>query len=349
MLDTVKLQLKDYEITDFSTLEVQPARYVSGTGEVVSEFPLFKNSSGKVFYGSKAFLNTPKWNLTVKPVNYSPSGTACYIHFSVPGIHNGNNFYSVGEQGTEAVINQVEQQLTENGIKTNLQNAQLSRVDTFKNIQADQSFESYSTLFQLLKCNRGIKRDYGTTFLLSNSQQEFTVYDKLVEMQNKGISTADFPENTQRYEHRLLNRNKINSVYGFSAVADIFKGGYAVIKEKQLESWKKSLFSYSVEEVVSLGSKQLEQEMALFKSKFGSTWFQWFLKSYGAYYLAKFAGVEVVKVALENLEADRMKVWRTVKLLEQAKREIDFVKTEEKSQRTVAELYQELQEKVCLN
>ena len=73
------------------------------------------------------------------------------------------------------------------------------------------------------------------------------------------------------------------------------------------------------------------------------------LKSYGAYYLAKFAGVEVVKVALENLEAERTKVWRTVKLLEQAKREIDFVKTEEKSQRTVAELYQELQEKVCLN
>jgi len=349
VLDTIKLQLKDYEITQDTTVQVQPARYIAGTGEVVAEFPLFKNSAGKVFYGSKAHLNTPQYNFDIKPVHYSPTGVSCSIHFSVPGIHNGNNFYSVGEQGTEAVINQVEKDLSENGIKTNLQNAQLSRVDTFKNIQAEQSFESYSTLFQLLKCNRGIKRDYGTTFLLSNTQQEFTVYDKLVEMQRKGLPTAEFPENTQRYEHRLLNRDKIKSVYGFSAVGDIFKGGYAVIKEKQLESWKKSLFSYSVEEIVSLGSKQLEQEMAFFKSKFGSTWFQWFLKSYGAYYLAKFAGVEVVKVALENLEADRMKVWRTVRILEQAKREIDFVRQEENSQRTVADLYQELQEKFCLN
>lgn len=349
MLDTIKLQLQDYEVTSNSTVEVQPARYVSGTGEILSEFPLFKNSSGKVFYGSKAFLNTPKWNLTLKPVTYSPSGNACYVHFSVPGIHNGNNFYSVGEQGTEAVINQVEQELAENGINCNLQQAQLSRIDTFKNIQAEQSFESYATLFQLLKCNRGIKRDYGTTYLMSNTQQEFTVYDKIVEMQNRGISTAEFPENTQRYEHRLLNRNKINSVYGFSEVADIFKGGYAVIKEKQLESWKKSLFSYSVEEVVTLGSKQLEQEMAIFKQKFSRNWFQFFLQAYGAYHLAQVAGVEVVKTALENLEADRMKVYRTVKILEQAKREIDFVKQEQNSKRTMAELYLELQEKVCLN
>lgn len=349
MLDTIKLQLKDYEVTGNSTLEVQPARYVSGTGEVVSEFPLFRNSTGRTFYGSKAFLNNEKWNLTLKPVSYSTSGTACFLHFSIPKIHNGNNFYSVGEFGTEAVFNLVEQELAENGINTNLQRAELSRVDTFKNIQAEQSFDSYSTLFQLLKCNRGIKRDYGTTFLLSNSQQEFTVYDKIVEMQNRGISTSEFPENTQRYEHRLLNRNKIKSVYGFSSVNDIFRGGYEVIRQKQVESWKQSLFSYSVEEVVSLGSKQLEQEMAFFKNKFGSTWFQWFLKSYGAYYLARFAGVEVVKTALESLEADRMKVWRTVKLLEQAKREIDFAKTEQNSQKTVAELYLELKQKVCLN
>jgi len=51
------------------------------------------------------------------------------------------------------------------------------------------------------------------------------------------------------------------------------------VKEKQVESWKNSLFSFSAEEVVVLGSKQLEQEMKAFQEKFGSNWFQYFWKS----------------------------------------------------------------------
>jgi len=89
--------------------------------------------------------------------------------------------------------------------------------------------------------------------------------------------------------------------------------------------------------------------MKLFKEKYSRNWFQNFLRAYGAYYLAQFAGVEIVKVALENMESDRMKVWRTIQLLEEAKREIELVKQVENSRRTLGELYEELKEKVCLN
>ena len=44
-----------------------------------------------------------------------------------------------------------------------------------------------------------------------------------------------------------------------------------------------------------------------------------------------------------------MKVWRTIQLLEEAKREIELVKQVENSRRTLGELYEELKEKVCLN
>lgn len=59
-LDTVKLHLKDYSITGESNLTVQPATYIAGTGEVVSEFPLFQDTAGKKFKGSKAYLNTDR-------------------------------------------------------------------------------------------------------------------------------------------------------------------------------------------------------------------------------------------------------------------------------------------------
>ncbi len=346
MLDTVKLMLNDFEITSNSSLKVQPGAYEVSTGEVF-EFPLFSVNS-QVHYGSKAYLNSPLWNLTLKPLPGGNRATGAFLQFSVPKNHYGNNYFSAGEHGTKAVFEKVEKELKEQGIRTNLLESSLSRVDTFKNIEPEEPFESYSPVFRLLRASRVQKREYGTTFLLSNTQQEFCIYDKLEEMRNRNEETSDFPE-TMRFEHRALKKEKVNSLYGFTKAQELFKGGYAVIKEKQREHWLSSLFCFSVEEVLLLGSKQLEGEMRLFKERYSRNWFQNFLRAYGAYYLAQFAGVEVVKLALESMETDRVKVWRTVQLLEEAKREIELVKQAENSRKTLGELYEELKEKVCLN
>jgi len=342
MLDTVKVYIPEFDIASDSSIEVQPARFNAGTGEVVNEFPLFRTVSGKVFKGSRAFLNTDLFNLDIKPL-YSTIG--CFCHFSVPKVHNGENYYSVGEQGTEAVFNLVEAELRKCGFYTNLKNAQLSRIDTFKNIEPEEPFETYSALFGLLNASRRIKRSFGTTYMVTNSQQEFCVYDKLAEMQLHKIDTSNFPE-TMRFEHRLLNKQKISSVLGFTQVAEVFKGGYAVIREKQKESWKENLFKYSVEEVIQLGSQELALEMEYFARKHGRNWFGYFLKSYGSFHLAQFAGVEVVEKALNCFEPDRMKVYRMKKTLQEAERELLFYRQEQNTKKTYAVLYEELKEKV---
>jgi hypothetical protein len=345
MLDTVKVFIPEFDIASDSSLEVQPARFNAGTGEVLNEFELFHTVSGKVFHGSRAFINNEKWNLDLKPFSFSSYGTACFLHFSVPKVHNGQNYYSVGEQGTEAVFNQVEKELRENGFYCNLQEAQLSRIDTFKNIEPSEPFETYSALFSLLNASRRIKRSFGTTYMVTNTQQEFCIYDKLKEMELHKQDISSFPE-TMRFEHRLLNKQKIKSIVGFSQVADLFKGGYAVIKDKQKESWKKNLFKYEVSEVVQLGSKQLAQEMEFFENAHGRNWFSYFLRSYGSFHLAKYAGIEVVENAMNQFEPDRMKVYRMKKILEQAEQELLFYRKEPGSKKTYVILYEELKDKV---
>jgi len=345
MLDTVKVFVPEYSISDSSQLEVQPSKILAGTGEKLNEHELFTTSSGRKFRGSRAFLNTEKFHLDLKPYSFSENGVSCFLHFSIPAVHNGSNYFSVGEGGTEAVFNLVEKLLQEQGFSCSLREAQFSRVDTFKNIEPSEPFETYSALFSLLNARRAVKRSYGTTFLVSNTQQEFCVYDKLAEMRLHKQETSEFPE-TMRFEHRLLNKQKISSVYGFTQVADLFKGGYAVIRDKRKESWKESLFRFSVEEVVQLGSSQIARELSRFKSKHGSHYFSWFLKSYGAFYLAQFAGVEVVEKALEYFEPDRMKVYRARKVLEECERELLFYRQEENTKKTYAVLYEELREKV---
>lgn len=348
-IDTVKLHLKDYSIAIDNNLQVQPSSYIAGTGEVVSEFPLFRNEEGREFRGSKSYLNTNTLNLTIQPFTRCAEGTTCFVQFSVPKIHYGNNYYSVGEEGSQAVFSKIEKELWENGIHTNISEAGLSRIDTFKNIQTEEPYSAYYPLFSTLKVRRALQRGYGTTWLVNNTQQEFCIYDKIEEMKHRDIDTAHFPAQTMRFEHRLLNKKKIESIYGFSTVSQLFSGGYPVVKERQVSEWKKSLFSNSVEEVVMLGSKQVEREMRYFYEKYPNYWFEKYLKVMGARYLIEFTSIEVVRSALQSFEPDRMKVWRAEKLLEQAKQEIDYLKREEKSNKTLGTLYIELKEKVCLN
>jgi len=343
MIDTLKLMLSEYKVSPESSLRVQPASYEVATGEKV-EYPLFRNEAG-TFFGSKAYLNTENWNLTLKPLPAGNRGTGAFLQFSVPKNYYGSNYYSVGEEGTRAALKKVEGELEQSGVLTNLEEAELSRIDTFKNIQPEEPFSSYFSLFSLLRARRAQQRGYGTTFLLSNSSQEFCVYDKLQEMKEHGLEISNLPK-TMRFEHRALKKEKVKSLYGFSRVGELFHGGYGVVRDKQVESWKSSLFSFSAEDVVVLGSKQLEQEMRVFQEKYGANWFQYFLKSYGAYSLAEFAGKEVVRAALENLNSERTKVWRTMRLLEEAERELLVLKQEEGSSKTLGELYEELREKV---
>ena len=89
--------------------------------------------------------------------------------------------------------------------------------------------------------------------------------------------------------------------------------------------------------------------MQIFKDRYDKKWFDWFLKSYGAYHLAQVAGIEVVKLALQNFEPDRMKVWRAEKTIDMLARELEMLKQGEGRNKTLGTLYMELKEKVCLN
>lgn len=349
-LDTVHLHLTDYSIAEGNSLTVQPSPYMASTGEKVSEFHLFNDSTGREQRGARAYLNVPdKFQLTLQPFTKCQAGVNCFVQFSVPRVHYGNNYYSVGEEGSQAVFNSIEKELWQAGIHTDIETADLCRVDTFKNIEPEEEFSAYAPLFGLLKMRRGADRAYPEGFLLKNTQQQFCVYDKISEMQKRKVDTSHFPAQTMRFEHRCMNKGKVKTVFGFTSVHDLFSGGYETVKKQQVNQWKNNLFTHTVEEVVQIGAGVLQEEMRIFKQKFDRNWFDWFLKSYGAYHLAQVAGIEVVRVALQNFEPDRMKVWRAEKILEQAKREIDMVKQVEGKNKTLGTLYMELKEKVCLN
>jgi hypothetical protein len=349
-LDTVHLHLTDYSIAEGNSLTIQPSPYIASTGEKVSDFHLFRDEAGREQTGSRAYLNVPdKFQLTLQPFTKCQAGVNCFVQFSVPRVHYGNNYYSVGEEGSQAVFNSIEKELWQAGIHTDINTADLCRVDTFKNIEPEEEFSAYMPVLGLLKMRRGADRQYPEGFLLKNTQQQFCVYDKIAEMQKRKVDTSRFPAMTMRFEHRCMNKDKVQSVFGFHSVKELFSGGYETVKVQQVNQWKNNLFSQPVEEIIVEGAKTLEAEMKYYREQYPNSWFERFLRGYGAKHLVENTGIEVVKYALKSFEVDRKKVWRAEKTLEQAKREIDMLKQVEGRNKTLGTLYLELREKVCLN
>ncbi len=353
MLDTVKLCLNDWEIKAGANLLIQPSPLNYGTGELTSYFPLWRNENGEMEMGSKAYLNAKNLNVDIKP--YPQGGVQCFVHFSIPKIHNGENYYSVGKEGTQAVLKQVEGELKEAGIKTNIEEASLSRIDTFQNVITEEPFFSYSPLFSLLQASRKVRRDYGSTFLWSNTQQELCVYDKIAEMENRKLETSHYPAQTMRFEYRLLNKKKIEKAMGFSKVKEL-PSHWGDFKETFKKAWEKDIFKMEVGEVEILASKQVRLLLEHFRNENERNYIDSLFDFYGAYTLGRDYGITPLKIAIRELEQEnktdretiKKKIQRAGKKLEEAQKQMELLKGESEG-KTLASLYKELQSKVCLN
>jgi len=353
MLDTVKLCLNDWEIKKGSPLLIQPSPLNYGTGELTSCYPLWRNEEGEMEMGSKAYLNTQSLNVDIKP--FSQGGVQCFVHFSIPKIHNGENYYSVGKEGTQAVLKKVEGELKEAGINTNIEEASLSRVDTFQNVITEEPFLSYSPLFSLLQASRKLRRDYGSTFLWSNTQQELCVYDKIEEMQKRKIDTSSYPAQTMRFEWRLLNKKKIENAIGFSKVKEL-PSYWGELKEKYREAWRKYIFNMEVEEVEILSAKQVKTLLEIFRNESERNYIDSLFNFWGTYRAGIDFGIEPLKIAIREIEEERgadkktinTKVYRASKKIQEAIRKYQLYMGKENN-KTLAGLYKELQVKLCLN
>lgn len=340
MIDTLQLHPQDYRIGLDTSLIVQPSAYVEGSGQQLDSHLLWRKPTGEEVVGSKAYHNSEVMNVSLKPYGL-------FVSFSIPKVYTGrDNYYSVGRAGSKAIVGRIEKELAGIGVHTTINQASISRLDSFKNIEAEETYSNYHALFGLLQAKRTQKRDYGTTFLWSNTQQELCVYDKLEEMRAKGQDTTGLPVNTIRFEHRLLKARKVESVLGVDSVGDLW-ANYDRVKETFLQVVGGSLFKYEVEEVEVMTGRQLEEELLFWRDRYQEqNWLHRYLKTMGLRYLLERADMEVIREVVQRLAGDRKKAYRLLKDLEQGQFEIAMVQQACSSRRTNSQLYAELKRKV---
>lgn len=201
-VDTLKLRLKDCEIIRDANIRVDPATIDYRTGLPINERSLFIDPSGNIVTGDKAYCNTPEFN-------FDMTHKGIYIQFSAPKVHSGgiNNLLAPNSSNDfKATIERVENEMYNNGIKANLFNGFLSRVDLFKMIESDYQYSNYAGVYGNLLPSRKRLLDLGyDSFLYTNGQGQICFYDKHKEMIDKHNTAFNCPNNSHRHEIRFTS------------------------------------------------------------------------------------------------------------------------------------------------
>lgn len=167
---------------------------------------------------------------------------------SVPKYMNGQNFYTSNKTEYKRFLEQVETDLREIGIKTDVKNCSVSRLDLTENVFTDFPYFEYLPILNNSQSERYKCRDYGkSTFLCGNHSRQVCCYDKIDCMKEleENIPTEIINENVFRCENRLLKKDVIqkydiitnqNIITNFDSMKDIYK-----------ENVKKILFNNSAE------------------------------------------------------------------------------------------------------
>jgi hypothetical protein len=340
MIDTLKLRLSDYSIGSKPDIRVRSADVNLATCEFQAEYPLWHDGRHHVL-GARAYHNADDFNLSIQPMSPSePDSVGCFVQFSVPKVATGSNYHPTDHKGTVEALKSIQRQLGAIGVKTNLKTANLSRVDTFKTVSAQEPYHAYEPVLAMLQGQRMKPRNYGTTFLWENTQQEICVYDKLVEMKHRKCDVSGLPPNSIRFEHRMLKAKKVRDTLGMRTVAhliaapDHVRDTYHKIMEKQL-------FKLSIEEIEVFTSSQMRN---LLRATREAGHRDYFLKTLAVLAIAEgVIDVEAVCKASDSEAPSRMAALRHRRMMKRLQMDAAALQPAGTSRRTLSELYSELQ------
>ena len=258
MVDTLKISLNETQILDSADLTVIPGQIEMNSG-LQSESDLFVTTQGDIIRGTKAYLNTELYNLTILPkhtvssdyeinktvkyiynngflegminnfrvrnrINFR-SNSRIYLQTSLPKVSNylkGENEYNlnpINENEVKKVIRFIYEDLKLRGITTDFDGSEISRLDIFNNIKTDFDYKNYSPIFQQLEFSRKRNLNFGG--------ETFLYYNKSGELciydktGEMKIKGLEIPPRIMRFENRNLNKRSYFNKYKTSSLQSI--------------------------------------------------------------------------------------------------------------------------------
>lgn len=298
MLDTIRLYTKDFELTMPNSFETVPR--MNCFGEVLSQ---------------KTFCNLPSGaRLNIKP--QKPLGSllqriakpqetedCLFLEVSLPKLLYGTSLKELQENDLERCIEELERELKAAGaiVQTGaVENMPLSRLDYCRNIKVQHSIVDYLALLRNCSLGKRARANWQTeTVLWYNGSQEFTAYNKVLEVQSRHKDTRQLVAPKQdilRLESRMKRAPVIRQeLKERRTLAECFN--FELAKQKLLSDYDKLVLN--VGEQLQLNFLEDLERLQGLREKTRYSW-QLFLAEYGtSFFLAKYNyDLELVKKLL---------------------------------------------------
>jgi len=342
MIDTLRLNLSDCEISSHTPIIIERSPYLHDSQQQFIDYDLFVDKAGEIVKGKKAYYNSDKFNITINP-KYSIKtdesdkkilfdiklgdmrvdkihetnlpeekfNSGVFVQASLPRYLHPTNFNSLTNLEEKKVLNQLEKDLSGIGIKTNIWDSNISRIDTFTNLITEENFNSYSNLFAIIQGTRLQNYTYnGETYLWKNGEKQITCYDKIKDLiaKTKDKTAYGFlPANVMRMETRYLRKRKIRSVLSFLNLKDLYKN-YDYLRVNHKSEIEKTIFKYDVTDVERMTGNFIKEDMLYFYKKGSRLWFNNYLKMFGVASLLKLSDMEtIIEKVNEIIDSDEVK------------------------------------------
>ena len=340
MLDTVKVFTTDFDVKDDAKITIQPASINYQTGEVNNRF-LFRDSSGVDVKGSRAYINDDVFNFTVKPDDMG-LGVLGLLQFSPPKVLTGDNYYTLNDSQLLESFKVLQDRLDDSGIRVDLGACRVSRLDACRNAYTEYPFEVYAPLLQNITMARQERRDYGSTYLWHNGQRQVCVYDKNVEVNNRKGDLSNYPDNTIRFEYRLLKGRSVKRATGIETISDI--KDTSTIREVYKKAMAKNIFKAGLQGVSSDNASGHDIRQ-WYRDNAGRKWNYEYRQDLSAYRLLRDESLDALRADFESSYSDKKNARRALNdIVERARRYQLLMESAEGI--TYADLYQELESKV---
>lgn len=346
MLDTIKLQLVDYDVSG-ANLELERGQVNTLTGEVSNEYPLYQAGEdwvlGKyVKQDSSVFHFRLSCKRQGKASIETPYAT---VNFEVPRVANGHNFFPATVEETHAAFSSAQSWLTANGIKTNLQSARLVRVDTNRNIVTSQPFSQYSEVLRGLRGKRLEPVNYPDGMMWKNCNRQIVAYDKYLQMFKKKKNVDGLPKDTGRFELKTENRRSIEKALGFDTLSELLKN-LDVLAPVYKKSMEDLIFRYGSKDIELFLMNDIEADLRAIKASGSKFWLREYLMTVGMMTVLERVTLDNFGEVVGKVADSRSTKTKTLNTLDELKHNMQRMEKPKGKRATNGQLYQELREKV---
>ena len=310
--DTVSLQLHEYAVKKSAPLDIFPPIIQHETGVVRGDYALFLDEDGQHVIGQKAIYNGEVINFDIKPVG---GNVRAFVRFSLPKVQGQgqSNFEPVAPERMPLIMGMVQNEMDSIGVKCDLKDAKITRLDMFANLETSSPFTDFETILHCITASRKKQLPFrGEGYLWRNKNEQFCIYDKRVEMeQSKTIIPPGVPKNSIRVERRLMRARKVRAELGTDLAAYLYNPEFTIKAQKNYAaSVKKNIFDKTYKNMPFAASEKIISSLLLFQSTQGRTWFSRWIKFQAIRALVDKIPIESLFDAFEIVAKNRMQLSR---------------------------------------